>query len=158
MCVCLLLDPGSLSTWPQTYYRSSWETIIRCPPTLSFTSHRASYMTPSAYARSAAVRVCAASVWVCVCVDKRYKLGLRTMEDGVAEVFILFLCFIMYHAVHIKPHPNLFEHQDYVMIRAQSYFSQMLHPTFIHSTHSMLIFIVYFCSKHTRSQHKRTSV
>lgn len=64
--------PGSLSTWRQTCYGSSWEKITRYPPTLSSTSHRASYMTPSAYARSAAVSVRCMSVWACA--GKRFMV------------------------------------------------------------------------------------
>lgn len=66
------------------------------------------------------------------------------MEDGVAEVFILFLCFIMYHAVHIKPHPNLFEHQDYVMIHAELFFSDAashFHPQYTLYAHLYSIFL-----------------
>lgn len=52
--------PGSLNTWRQICWLSCWGMITRFPQMPYSTSHRALYMIPSAYARSALL---------CVCID-----------------------------------------------------------------------------------------
>lgn len=52
--------PGSLNTWLQICWLSCWGMITRFPQMPYSTSHRALYMIPSAYARSALL---------CVCID-----------------------------------------------------------------------------------------
>lgn len=77
--------PGSLSTWPQTCCLSCWEKITHCPLTLSSTSPKALYTTPSAYARSAAVCVCLCK---CKCegeADLKIKFLLRHIVTGFPD-------------------------------------------------------------------------